>query len=129
MLNKCTFIGNLGQKPELKQTANGKPWTRLSVGVTESWKNANGEKQIETEWVSVSVFGLQAENVVKYLDKGRQVYVEGKMKTDSYEKDGVKKYSTNIVANNVLFLGGALSGANDKAPASQPTNDNFSVPF
>jgi len=125
MLNKCTFIGNLGQKPELKQTANGKPWTRLSVGVTESWKNANGEKQTETEWVSVSVFGLQAENVVKYLDKGRQVYVEGKMKTDSYEKDGVKKYSTNIVANNVLFLG----GANDKAPTSQPTNDNFSVPF
>jgi len=125
MLNKCTFIGNLGQKPELKQTANGKPWTRLSVGVTESWKNANGEKQTETEWVSVSVFGLQAENVVKYLDKGRQVYVEGKMKTDSYEKDGVKKYSTNIVANNVLFLG----GANDKTPASQPTNDNFSVPF
>ena len=123
MLNKCTFIGNLGQKPELKQTANGKPWTRLSVGVTESWKNANGEKQTETEWVSVSVFGLQAENVVKYLDKGRQVYVEGKMKTDSYEKDGVKRYSTNIIANQVLFLG----GANDKA--SEPTNDNFSVPF
>lgn len=105
-VNKVMIIGNLGKDPELRATQNGNPVCSLSVATTEVYKDSKGEKREEVEWHKVTVWGLQAEHCGKYLQKGRSVYVEGKLKTDKYtDKDGVEKYSTGIVAQQVKFLG------------------------
>lgn len=99
MLNKVLIIGNLGDKPKLTSGA-----ANFSVATSENWTDKNGEKKVRTEWCNVVCFGKQAENCEKYLDKGSKVLVEGKLRTDSYEKDGIKRYITKINALNVQFL-------------------------
>lgn len=107
-VNKVILIGNLGRDPELRYTQGGGPVASLSVATTRKWRNKQSNEFVEeTEWHKVSVFGKTAESCEKHLAKGRQVYIEGRLKTRSYDdKDGVKRYSTEIIAENVVFLGG-----------------------
>jgi single-strand DNA-binding protein len=109
-VNKCIIVGNLGADPELKYGQSGKPVCKLSVATNEVWKDKNGQKQEKTEWHRCTVFGDQAENCNKYLSKGRSVYVEGRLSTSSYDKDGQKHYSTEIIVDRVVFLGGKEEG-------------------
>ena len=118
-VNKVIIVGRLGQDPEMKAVGQGATVTRLSVATSESWTDKNGQKQERTEWHRITVWGKLAELCGKYLAKGRQVYVEGKLQTRSWEDNGQKKYATDIVASTVQFLsaGSASTGASqDNSP-------------
>ena len=113
-VNKVILIGNLGADPELKYTPSNRPLCNLRIATTEVFKDKSGQRQEKTEWHRVTVWGDQAENCNKYLAKGRSVYIEGRLQTRSYDKDGQKHYATDIVADRVVFLGsggGAGAGA------------------
>jgi single-strand DNA-binding protein len=105
-VNKVIIIGRLGQDPEMKAVGQGATVARLNVATSESWVK-DGQKQERTEWHRIVVWGKLAEICGKYLAKGRQVYVEGRLQTRSWEDNGQKKYSTEIVASTVQFLGSA----------------------
>lgn len=105
-VNKVIILGNLGRDPELRYTQSGTAVCELAVATTRKWKGKDGKVAEETEWHKIVLWGVQAENAAKYLAKGRQVYVEGRLKTESYEKDGHKHYSTKVQAEVVQFLGG-----------------------
>jgi single-strand DNA-binding protein len=110
-VNKVILIGNLGADPELKYTPSNRPLCNLSVATNEVFKDKGGQRQERTEWHRVTVWGDQAETCSKYLGKGRSVYVEGRLQTRSWDdKDGKKRYSTDIVADRVVFLGGGGAG-------------------
>lgn len=108
-VNKVIIIGRLGQDPEMKAIGQGTTVTRLNIATSENWTGKDGQKQERTEWHRVVVWGKLAEICGKYLAKGRQVYVEGRLQTRSWEDNGQKKYSTEIVATTVQFLGSANS--------------------
>lgn len=98
MLNSCSFIGHLGADPETKSMQSGDRVCNLSLAVTEKWKDKNGERKEKTEWIRVVIFSQGLVKVAEsYLKKGSKIYVSGKMQTRSWEKDGEKKYSTEIV--------------------------------
>ncbi len=105
-INKVIIVGRLGQDPEMKAVGQGSTVTRLSVATSETWIDKSGQKQERTEWHRITVWGKLAELCGKYLAKGRQVYVEGKLQTRSWEDNGQKKYATEIVASTVQFLSG-----------------------
>lgn len=107
-INKVILIGRLGRDPEISYTASGQAVARLTLATSEEWRDkASGEKKERTEWHRIVVWGKQGENCGTYLAKGRQIYVEGRLQTREWEdKDGNKRYITEIVANNVTFLGG-----------------------
>ena len=111
-LNKIMIIGNVGRDPELRMTANGKPVTEFSVAVNRIFNDgASGERREETEWFRVVTWRRLAETCAQYLSKGRLVYVEGRIQTLSYDgQDGQKRYITELVAEEVKFLGGRESG-------------------
>ena len=114
-LNKVMIIGNLGRDPELRTTEGGQSVATLNVATTDTWVDKSGNKQERTEWHRVVVWGRQGENAAKYLKKGRSVYVEGRLQTREYtDKEGVKKYATDIVADTVQFLGGAAGGGDSE---------------
>ena len=104
MLNKIQLIGRLGADPEIKALPNGATVANLNLATTEKWKDKTGEQKEETTWHSVSFWGKTADNVGKYLSKGALVYIEGRIKTDVYEKDGQKKYVTRVVGSEIKFL-------------------------
>jgi len=116
-VNKVILVGNLGADPELKYTQQQKALCNLRVATQETWKDKSGAKQEKTEWHRVTVWGDQAENCEKYLAKGRSVYVEGRLQTRSFDKDGHKHYATDIVADKVVFLGGG-KGEEKQEPKS-----------
>lgn len=118
-VNKVILIGNLGKDPELRYTPGGQPVASFSLATTERWNDKNGQRQDRTEWHNIVVWGKLAELVNQYLKKGRSAYVEGKITTRSWDdRDGVKKYRTEIVASQVQFLSAAGSGAgNDSGPS------------
>src|SRR5512140_3239028 len=119
-VNKVILVGNLGADPELKYTPSNRPVCNLSVATNEVWKDKNGAKQERTEWHRVNVWGEQAENCQKYLAKGRMVYVEGRLQTRKWQdKEGKDRYSTEIVADRVTFLGGQGPGAEGGPGASR----------
>jgi single-strand DNA-binding protein len=105
-VNKVILVGNLGADPELKYTPSSRPLCNLRIATTEVYKDKSGQRQEKTEWHRVTVWGDTAENCNKYLSKGRSVYVEGRLQTRSYDKDGQKHYATDVVADRVVFLGG-----------------------
>ncbi len=111
-LNRVTLIGNLGKDPEKRFTPGGQAVTTFSIATSERWKDKNtGQNQERTEWHRIVVWGTQAENCAQYLAKGRQVCVEGRLQTRQWEdKDGVKKTTTEIIAQRVLFMGNAGGG-------------------
>jgi single-strand DNA-binding protein len=110
-VNRVILLGNLGRDPETRYTTGGEAVTNLSVATSEQWKDKNGEKQEKTEWHRVVLFGRQAEVAGEYLKKGRSVYIEGRLQTRKYtDKDGVEKYSTEIVGDRMQMVGGAREG-------------------
>ena len=119
-VNKAIVVGNLGIDPELRYTQSGAAVCNLRVATAESWTDKSGEKQERTEWHNIVVFGRQAENCEKFLKKGRQVYVEGRLQTRSWEdKDGNTRYTTEIVANTVQFLGGRDGSSYERRGSDQ----------
>jgi single-strand DNA-binding protein len=104
-LNKVILIGNLGRDPETRYLPNGDAVTSISVATTETWKDKSGEKQEKTEWHRVSLFRRLGEVAGEYLKKGSQVYIEGRIEYREYEKDGQKRYSTDIIASEMKMLG------------------------
>lgn len=119
-INKATILGVLGRNPEVKYAGNGNAICTLSVATNEQWKDkATGEQKESTEWHSVKIFGRLAEVAGEYLTKGARVYLEGKIKTESWEKDGEKKYKTVIIADEMIMLGEPGSQR-----ASRPANND-----
>lgn len=111
-VNKVILVGNLGADPETRYTAGGVAITNIRIATSESWKDKQtGEQQERTEWHRIVFFNRLAEIAGEYLKKGRQVYVEGKLKTEKYtDKDGIERWSTDIVANEMQMLGGNPDG-------------------
>jgi single-strand DNA-binding protein len=104
-LNKCMIIGNLGRDPEMRYTPGGQAVTQFTVAVNRNYKDAQGERQEETEWFRVVAWGQQAEFSAEYLRKGGKVYVEGRLQTRQWEgQDGQKRYTTELVANTIQNL-------------------------
>ena len=138
-LNKVLLIGNLGKDPELKYTQGGTAVCTFSLATTESYKDKDGNRQDKTEWHNIVVWRRNAEVAAEYLKKGKQIYIEGKLQTRSWEQDGQKKYMTEIVVDRFLMLGtkgdsGGGSRQNydrNEAPgagenqAKNPPADNF----
>lgn len=119
-VNKVIIVGNLGRDPEVSYTPSGMAVARLNIATTDTWTDrATGERKDKTEWHRVVVFNKQAENCGRYLTKGRQVYVEGRLQTSSYEKDGVTRYTTDIIASVIQFLGGKSEGGYSNQQGAQ----------
>lgn len=112
-INKVILVGNLGNDPETRYSQSGSAITTISVATSESWKDKEtGEQKERTEWHRVKFFGRLAEIAGEYLKKGRQVYIEGSLRTEKYtDKEGVEKYATDIVASEMQMLGGKESDA------------------
>src|ERR1700689_3901615 len=117
-VNKVIIVGRLGGDPEVRYTPGGQAVAKLSVATSENWKDKEGQKQERTEWHRVVVWGKMAEVVGQHLTKGRQVYIEGRLQTRSWDDKttGQKRYATEIVASTVQFLGGA--GAATGSPSA-----------
>jgi single-strand DNA-binding protein len=111
-VNKVILVGNLGADPETRYTANGGAITTIRIATSEQWTDkTSGQKQERTEWHRIKFFGRLAEIAGEYLKKGRQVYVEGSLRTDKYtDKEGVERFSTDIIANEMQMLGGTAGG-------------------
>ena len=109
-VNKVILVGNLGNDPDVKYTQGGMAITTLSVATTSVRKDREGNQQEKTEWHRVKLFGKLGEIAGEYLKKGRSVYIEGRLEYGSYEKDGVKHYTTDIVADEMQMLGGREGG-------------------
>jgi single-strand DNA-binding protein len=127
-VNKVIIVGRLGADPELKTVTGGQSVARLSIATSENWTDKQGQKQERTEWHRIVVWGKLAELCGKYLTKGRQAYIEGRLQTRSWEdQQGQKRYSTEIVASTVQFLGSTQgAGANEgrqQNDSSFPTQD------
>lgn len=111
-VNKVILVGNLGADPELKYTPSNRPVCNLNIATNDVWKDKAGQKQERTEWHRVNVWGDQAEHCSKYLAKGRTVYIEGRLQTRKWQdKEGKDRYTTEVVADRVVFLGGQGPGA------------------
>jgi single-strand DNA-binding protein len=129
-VNKVLLIGRLGNDPEVRYTTNGGAVANFNLATNESWTDKNGQKQERTEWHRVVIWGKMAELCGQYLSKGRQAYVEGRLQTREWnDKEGNKRYTTEIIAQSVQFLGGpgerastASTSTNDFAPASNFEN-------
>ena len=129
-VNKVILVGNLGRDAELRYTPGGAAVAKLSLATTETWMDKNsGQRQEHTEWHRVDVWGKQAETLQEYLLKGRQIYVEGSLRTRQWDdRDGNKRYSTDIRANRVVLLGrgdgsgrrAEAGGAGRSQPAATP---------
>ena len=151
-VNKVILIGNLGRDPEVRYTPNGDSITNINIATTDTWKDkATGDKKEATEWHRVVFFGRLAEIAGQYLKKGRQVYVEGALRTRKWQdKEGQERYTTEIVANEMKMLGsregmsdappresgggGGAGAANRPAAAAQPAAGSFNdfeddIPF
>ena len=141
-VNKVIIIGNLGKDPEVRYAPSGSAICTLAIATSRQWKDkTSGERQEETEWHRVTLFDRQAEVASEYLKKGRSVYIEGRLKTRKWtDKEGVERYSTDIIANEMVLLGGrdgggtggggedmggantgsGMGGASRAAPAARP---------
>ena len=120
-INKVILIGHLGKDPEMRQASSGDAIANFSIATSEEWKDKEtGEKKQKTEWHRIVAFKRLGEICGEYLSKGSQVYVEGRLQTRSWEKEGVTKYTTEIIASSVQFLGGKGSADSSGDSKSQP---------
>lgn len=128
-INKVILVGNLGKDPEIRSLESGRKVANFSLATTESYKDKNGERVDQTEWHNIVFWGPIAEVIEKYLKKGSQIYVEGKIRTRSYEdKEGVKKYITEILGEKMTMLGGGSrseSSATNGKSVAQPVGQTF----
>ena len=140
-LNKLMLIGNLGRDPEVRFTPGGRAVARFPLATSEVWTDQEGQRQERTEWHNIVVWGKQAETCGQYLSKGRQVFLEGSVRTRQYDdKEGNKRYITEVIGQRVQFLGSrgdggsagrdaeTTPGAGD-VPASQPAAEDDDIPF
>lgn len=122
-VNKVILIGNCGKDPDTRYMPNGNAVTNISVATAESWTDKqSGQKQERTEWHNVVFFGRLGEIAGEYLKKGSQIYIEGKLKTESYEKDGITRYTTKIIANSMQMLGAKSGSTGSATSAAQNSN-------
>jgi single-strand DNA-binding protein len=126
-LNRVTLFGNLGAEPELRTTGTGQPVMSFSLATNEVWFDKDKNKQEKTEWHHIVMFGSRVTPLSRMLSKGERVLVEGRLQTSSYEKDGVKRYKTEVVASDVCF--GARGGRSSSAPAAAAAELDDNVPF
>lgn len=134
-INKVILVGTVGKDPEVRYFQSGDAYCTLSVATTDQWKDKAGEKQEKTEWHRVKFTRRLAEIVGEYVRKGQQIYVEGRLETSKYtDKQGIERYSTDIVANDMQMLGGKKEGGGDRGGSrgeggwSGGGGDNFSTP-
>ena len=129
-LNKVMIIGNLGKDPEMRFTANGSAVTNFSVAVSRQYSGSDGERREETEWFSVVAWNKLAEQCNQYLQKGRKVYVEGRLQTRSWDgQDGQKRYRTEVIASEVQFLDRVASGVGAREGMEGDFTDPDDLPF
>jgi len=129
-VNKVIVVGNVGADPVLNSTQSGDPVANLSVATSESWKDKEGNKQENTEWHKIVLWRKLADLVKEYVSKGDQIGVEGKLQTRSWEQDGKTRYTTEIVASNIYFLGGKNgSPKGGKQEALDIPDESEDVPF
>jgi len=135
-LNSVSIIGNLGNDPEIRYSASGTAIANISIAVNGSVKNSAGDWEEKVEWIRACAFGKTAEVVKDYIHKGDAIHIIGRMQTRSWEKDGVKQYSTEIVINNLIMLGGDSTPGRSRevappapaAPTNHPISED-SLPF
>lgn len=141
-VNKAILLGNLGKDPELRYTPSGKAVATFPLATTERWTNQEGQKSESTTWHNIVAWGRQAEVIKEYLSKGRQIYIEGRIVNRSYDdKEGNKRYISEIVIQNFQFVGGRGGGAPEEKdfdqtppdtsepPAPEGTNTDDDLPF
>jgi single-strand DNA-binding protein len=120
-LNKVLLIGNLGKDPELRYTPGGQAVATFSLATSDSWKDKDGNQQERTEWHNIVAWQRLAEICGEYLKKGKKIYLEGRIQTRNYEdKEGVKRYFTEIIADELIMLDGRPGGAESGAPQPPP---------
>lgn len=125
-INKVILVGNVGQDPETRYMPNGNAVTNISLATSETWKDKNtGEQQERTEWHRITFYQRLAEIVAEYVRKGSKLYVEGRLQTRSWEQDGVKKYATDIIANEMQMLDGRGGADNSSASANNDAGGNY----
>jgi len=136
-VNKVILVGNLGRDAELRYTPGGAAVATLNLATTEVWNDKGGQRQEKTEWHRIVLWGKQAESLQEYLTKGKQIYVEGRLQTRQWDdKDGNKRYTTEIKADRITLLGGAsmergavsMPHAGGDEPAMEPITDD-DIPF
>ena len=137
-INKVILVGNVGADPETRYMPNGNAVTNITMATSETWKDKNtGEQQERTEWHRITFYQRLAEIVAEYVRKGSKLYVEGKLQTRSWEQDGIKRYATDIIANEMQMLDsrGGRGGGGDyqqgqpaQQPSQQPSSDSSAKP-
>ena len=138
-LNKAILIGNLGRDPEVRYTPSGVAVANFSIATSEAWTNKEGERETRTEWHRIVAFGRLGEICGEYLSKGKQIYIEGRIQTRDWEdREGIKRYTTEIVANQMIMLGTRETGetvrsedvpAPDYTGTQAPAQDDDDIPF
>lgn len=124
-VNKFIGIGNLGKDPEMRFMPDGKAVCNFSIAISERYKDKSGESKEVTEWVNIAFFGKLAEIAGEYLKKGSKVYIEGKMKTEKYSKDGVDRYTTKIIGDKMEMLSGKVEGESKSKAAPEQHGGGF----
>jgi len=131
-LNKVMLLGNLGADPELRATSGGQSVLKLRLATSETYLDKDKNRQERTEWHSVTVWGKRAEALSKILTKGSRIFVEGGLRTDSYDdKEGVKRYRTEVTASNIILSGGGGGGGGQRheEPETQTQGGDDDIPF
>lgn len=126
MINKVILLGNVGADPEVRALDGGKKVARIRVATTERYTDQQGNKQEQTEWHSVTLWGGLADVVDKYVHKGSQVFLEGKIRTREYDHKGEKRYATEIIANDMKLLGRPKDANEAPSPAPAPATPPYS---
>jgi len=125
-MNKAILIGNLGGNPEISHTNSGAPIAKFSLATSEKWKDkSTGEMKKRTEWHHITAFGRLAEICEEYLSKGKQVCIEGRIQTNSWEKDGITRYNTEIIASTMKMLGSRNSEGDYRQPKSSEASSEI----
>ncbi|NBQ67538.1 MAG: single-stranded DNA-binding protein [Nitrosomonadaceae bacterium] len=129
-LNKVILIGNLGKDPETRYMSNGDAVTNITLATTDTWKDKNGEKQEKTEWHRCTFYRKLAEIVGQYLKKGSSVYVEGRLETRKWtDKEGIERYTTEIIASDMKMLGSRQGSAESNAPEQSSPKQHTGTGF
>ena len=134
-VNKVILVGNLGADPDVRYSSTGSAVVNFRIATSENWTNKEGGKETRTEWHRIVAFGKLAEICAEYLNKGKQVYIEGRLQSRSWEdKEGNKKWTTEVVANNVVMLGGAgdqprETGGEPTESPPEPSQQEDDIPF
>lgn len=127
-VNKAILIGNLGRDPEVRYTPDGRAVANFTIATSEEWRDKNtGEKREKTEWHRIVAFGKLGEICGQWLSKGKQVYVEGKIQTRSWEKDGITRYTTEIVADQMRMLGQRMDSGNAARPSTNTQTQDYNT--